>query len=108
MGQEIWRGRGGWTWYTGSASWFAVTGIEYILGLKIENNILKMSPCIPSDWKEYSVRYKYNTSIYNIKVFNQNGKVVGVEKLAVDGIIVPNKEVRLKDDGGIYSIEVYM
>ena len=49
-------GRGGWTWYTGSSSWMLKTGIEYILGLKIQNNILKIEPCISSMWKEYFIR----------------------------------------------------
>ena len=52
-------GRGGWTWYTGSASWFYVAGIEYILGMKINNNILSFNPCIPKDWKEFSIKYKH-------------------------------------------------
>ena len=49
-------GRGGWTLYTGSASWYYDAGIEYILGLKIENGIMKFEPCIPKDWKEYLIR----------------------------------------------------
>ena len=67
-------GRGGWTWYTGSASWFQKTGIEHILGLKIEKNKLTINPSISSNWKEYSIRYVYHNSIYNIKVKNPNGK----------------------------------
>ncbi len=67
-------GRGGWTWYTGSSSWMLKAGIEYILGLKIQNNTLKIEPCIESSWEEYSINYKYGTSIYNIKVKNPNGK----------------------------------
>jgi len=67
-------GRGGWTWYTGSSSWYYKAGIEYILGLKIRENILSIEPCIPKDWKEYFIRYKYGESIYNIKVTNPNGK----------------------------------
>ncbi len=67
-------GRGGWTWYTGSSSWLLKTGLEYILGLKIENNTLKVEPCIANNWKEYSIRYKYGETIYNIKVKNPNAK----------------------------------
>ena len=63
-------GRGGWTWYTGSSSWFYKAGIEYILGLKIKNNTLSLNPCIPKDWKEFSIKYKFERSIYNISLFD--------------------------------------
>lgn len=101
-------GRGGWTWYTGSSSWFYKAGVEYILGFKIQNNILKIEPCIPRDWKEFSMRYKFGRSIYNIKVKNLNGKNYGVSKFMVNGEIVQDKSVRLVDDGNIYEIEVEM
>lgn len=78
-------GRGGWTWYTGSASWYYKAGIEYILGLKVEKGILKMDPCIPKNWKEYSIKFKWKESIYNIKVENPNGKCCGVSKVFLNG-----------------------
>ena len=71
------KGRGGWTWYTGSSSWFIKAGLENILGLKVEKDILKIEPCISSKWEEYSIRYRYKTSLYNIKVKNPNGKCTG-------------------------------
>ena len=101
-------GRGGWTWYTGSSSWFYKAGIEYILGFKIENNILKINPCISREWKEYSMRYKFGRSIYNIKVKNLNGKNFGVTKILVNGIEAENKAIVLKDDGNVYDIIVEM
>ena len=101
-------GRGGWTWYTGSSSWFYKAGIEYILGFKIENNILKINPCISREWKEYSMRYKFGRSIYNIKVKNPNGKNFGVTKILVNGIEAENKAIVLKDDGNVYDIIVEM
>ena len=100
-------GRGGWTWYTGSSSWYYDVGIEYILGLKIENEYLRIEPCIPKDWKEYLIRYKWKDSIYNIKITNINQKNTGVEKVILNGEIVENK---IKLDGGnkVYNIEVIM
>ena len=56
-GQENLSGRGGWTWYTGSSSWMYEAGIKYILGLNIENGFLKMNPCIPREWREYTIKY---------------------------------------------------
>ena len=96
-------GRGGWTWYTGSSSWMYEAGIKYILGLRKEGNILKIEPCIPSNWNTYSIRYKYENSIYNIKVIRKN---VQVKKIYLDGKEVENNEIMLNGNGGVYGIEV--
>ena len=100
-------GRGGWTLYTGSASWYYDAGIEYILGLKIENGVMKFEPCIPKDWKEYLIRYKWGKSIYNIKIKNPNQKNTGVEKVFLNGSEVANG-IRLDGNNGIYNVEVIM
>jgi cyclic beta-1,2-glucan synthetase len=101
-------GRGGWTWYTGSSSWYYKTGVEDILGLKIEKKTLKISPCIPKEWREYSLKYRYGTSIYNIKVINPNNKEQGVEKFILNGELIKEKELKLEDNGGVYNIEIEM
>lgn len=59
-------GRGGWTWYTGSASWAYKTGIENILGLQKKGDELTISPCIPSEWDHFSVDYQYGSTTYHI------------------------------------------
>ena len=100
-------GRGGWTLYTGSASWYYDAGIEYILGLKIENGVMKFEPCIPKDWKEYLIRYKWGKSIYNIKIKNPNQKNTGVEKVFLNGNEVANG-IRLDWNNRIFNIEVIM
>ena len=93
-------------------------GIRYILGLNIEKNILKIEPHIPSNWKEYKIRYKYGNSIYNIKVINKEEKNKEIEKIIVDGkdtsqeeVYMENKkleknEILLNGSGGVYSVEV--
>ena len=101
-------GRGGWTWYTGSSSWYYKAGIEYILGLRIKNNILSINPCIPKEWEEYEIKYKYGRSIYNIKIKNPNGKNTGVSIFKVNGVEIEQKEIKLNDDVSIYEIEVQM
>ena len=110
-------GRGGWTWYTGSSSWMYEAGIHYILGLKVEGNVLKIEPCIPVNWNEYSIRYKFGNSIYNIKVVNKSGKVKEVDRVLIDGkdtskeeIYIGNRkleknEILLNNNGGIHSVE---
>lgn len=107
-------GRGGWTWYTGSSSWMYKAGIEYILGMKIKGNIenkkqlLTFNPCIPKGWKEYSIKYKYGNSVYNIKIKNPNGKNTGVEKFILNGKEVETKEIILEENSGINNVEIIM
>lgn len=101
-------GRGGWNWYTGSSSWYYKAIIEYILGLKIKNGYLSVEPCIAKSWKEYEIKYKYKTSIYNIVVKNKDGKNTGIEKFLLNGVEVEEKKILLSDDGKIYNIQIFM
>ena len=107
-GQGSLAGRGGWTWYTGSSSWMYEAGIKYILGLNIVRDFLRIKPCIPKEWKEYSIKYRYGSSIYNITVKNENGKNTGVEKFILNGEEIPDKQVKLNKMGGIYHIDIIM
>ena len=99
-------GRGGWTWYTGSSSWYYKAGIEYILGLKIKEGYMKIEPCISKEWKEYIIKYKWKNSIYNITVKNPKGRNSGISKIIVNG---EEKENKIKlEENGIFNIEVIM
>ena len=100
-------GRGGWTWYTGSSSWYYKAGIEYILGLKIEKGYMKIEPCIPKEWKEYQIQYKWKESIYNIRIKNSNGKNMGVSEIKLNGEKIENY-IKLDGSRNIYQIEVTM
>lgn len=101
-------GRGGWTWYTGSSSWLYKAGIEYILGLQIEKGYLRIQPCITKEWNEYSIRYRYGNSLYNIRVKNPDAKNTGVTKFIVNGEEIEEKQIKLIDDGHVYEIEIIM
>ena len=101
-------GRGGWTWYTGSSAWVCKIGIEEILGLKISNGNLSIEPCIDSEWKEYYIRYRYKTSVYNIKVKNPDNKQFGITSFKLNGEEIEDKKVKLIDDGRINEIEILM
>jgi len=102
-------GRGGWTWYTGSSSWFLKAGLEDILGLKVETGILKIEPCISSKWEEYSIRYRFKTSIYNITVKNPEGKCTGEnQKFYFNGKEIQEKQIKLEDNNSINEIEVIL
>lgn len=107
-GQGNLLGRGGWTWYTGSSSWMYEAGLKYILGLYIEKGYLTIKPCIPSNWTDYKIHYKFGNSIYNIFVKNPNSKNTGVEKMIFNNEEVKEKEIKLIDNGKINEIEIIM
>ena len=65
-------GHAGWTWYTGASSWMYQAGIEYILGIRRRGQKLSIKPCIPNDWPEYSVTYRYGKTKYAIQVHNDS------------------------------------
>lgn len=90
-------GRGGWTWYTGSAGWFYNVGLEDILGFKVEKDKLFINPCIPKEWEGYSIRYTFRNTIYNIEVKNTGSVNSGVKSITVDGTIVEGY-IELIDD----------
>ena len=106
MGQIIQLVEDGWTWYTGSSSWYYKAGVEYILGLKIEKGYMKIQPCIPKEWKEYEIKYKWKNSLYNIKVENNN-KNTEVSKVYLDGLEVENN-IKLEDRNTVHNIRVVM
>ena len=78
-------GRGGWTWYTGSAAWLFRVGLDWILGVRPTFDGLQVDPCIPKSWKGFDVRRSFRGATYNIRVENPEGVECGVQKLWVDG-----------------------
>ena len=76
--------------------------------IKIKDGFLRIEPCISKKWKEYEIRYKYKTTLYNIKIKNIYEKNVGVNKFLLNGEELDTKEVDLVDDGRIYNIEIFM
>jgi cyclic beta-1,2-glucan synthetase len=79
-------GRGGWTWYTGSAGWLYRGGLEWILGFRLRGKTLTVDPCIPAKWRGYSLTFRYHSAVYEIKVENPQGVCRGVTRSEVDGI----------------------
>jgi cellobiose phosphorylase len=99
-------GRGGWTWYTGSASWLYRVALEAILGFKLEGNTLQVEPCIPRSWANYEMTYRYGTSTYRIRVDNLAGAGRGVRSVMLDGKCVPDGMVSLLDDDATHEVRV--
>lgn len=79
-------GMGGWTWYTGSASWFVKVVVDWILGVRATNNGLLIDPCVPKEWDSFSVKRVFRNCTYKIKVINDAHVSSGVEKISVDGV----------------------
>ncbi|KOM96135.1 NdvB [Clostridium botulinum] len=83
-------GRGGWSWYTGAASWMYKTGIKGILGLKLKGKDgFYVDPCIPKDWSEYEIIYNRGNCRYNIKVIRENKKELWIDGELKEGNIIP-------------------
>jgi cyclic beta-1,2-glucan synthetase len=102
-------GRGGWTWYTGSAGWLYRTGLEWILGFRVRGMILNIDPCIPRNWPGYSIDFRYHSALYKIKVENPSNVSRGVALTEMDGKLVPGAPtIPLADDGAIHTIRIVL
>jgi cyclic beta-1,2-glucan synthetase len=101
-------GRGGWTWYTGSASWMYRAGLEFILGFRLSGERLKIDPCIPRSWREYEIHYRHGTARYHIKVENPQGVCRGIASLEVDGEARASDYIPLKDDGAEHAVRLVL
>jgi cyclic beta-1,2-glucan synthetase len=99
-------GRGGWTWYTGSAGWMYRIALERVLGLRRSGKTLSLQPCIPSQWGQFELSYRYLSSSYRIRVENPERVSYGVLRLELDGKAVRESYVRLVDDGKTHEVRV--
>ncbi|MFZ0492848.1 MAG: glucoamylase family protein [Acidimicrobiia bacterium] len=100
-------GRGGWTWYTGSAGWMYRAGVEWILGFRLRGTHLLVDPCIPHAWRGFEIALRYHSSLYEIQVSNPNGVNKGVVGLTMDDTTLsPDSELKLVDDGATHQIRV--
>jgi cyclic beta-1,2-glucan synthetase len=103
-------GRGGWTWYTGSAGWMYQAGIHWILGLRFEGTHLRIDPCIPAEWPGFEAALQWKSSRYEIHVENAGHVSRGVERLELDGAGLPASPplVPLSDDGNTHHVRAVL
>ncbi|WP_319560695.1 GH36-type glycosyl hydrolase domain-containing protein [Marispirochaeta sp.] len=101
-------GRGGWSWYTGSAAWMYRTWIEEVLGMKIRGNTLRIDPVLPGRWKGFSLRYRHGEAVYEIQIDNPAGCVRGVVKVEMDGQQIPKGVIVLEQTSVIHRVYVRM
>jgi cyclic beta-1,2-glucan synthetase len=99
-------GRGGWSWYTGSAGWLYRVALENMLGFRRQSNQLRLMPCIPSAWDRYEIIYRFGGASYHITVENPEHVEQGVQQVMVDGAARPDQAIDLKDDGRPHEVQV--
>lgn len=107
-------GRGGWTWYTGSAGVMYRTILESMLGLKVKGDKMEINPCIPNEWMDFSVIYTYKNTKYSIYVLNHSNSFANfpstkkeiLKQVKVDGETLTNHIIHLVDDEKVHDIEV--
>jgi cyclic beta-1,2-glucan synthetase len=103
-------GRGGWTWYTGSAGWMYRAGLEWILGFRLRGAMLVLDPCVPRDWRGFEIAFRYRSARYEIAVENPHGVCRGVTCVELDGDALPGDraQIPLADDGATHRVRVVL
>jgi cyclic beta-1,2-glucan synthetase len=101
-------GRGGWSWYTGSAGWMYRAGVESILGLRRRGTTFIIDPCIPSAWPEYRISWRFLDTRYEITVTNPARRCHGVAEATLDGASVDARAIPLANDGKTHDVQVVL
>jgi len=104
-------GRGGWTWYTGSAGWVYRTALEWLLGFRLQGNMLTLDPCIPRGWPGFEINYRHRTAKYEISVENPLGVCRGILAVKLDGNMLEGSTkslIPLADDGATHQLQIIL
>ncbi|HEX7560020.1 MAG TPA: cyclic beta 1-2 glucan synthetase, partial [Usitatibacter sp.] len=97
-------GRGGWTWYTGSAGWMYRLIVESLLGLALEKGRLRFTPCLPEDWAAFTIHYRYGSTMYEIVIQQADG--IGATAVTLNGVAQPDASVPLVDDHAQHRVVI--
>jgi cyclic beta-1,2-glucan synthetase len=102
-------GRGGWTWYTGSAGWMYRAGLESVLGFRLRGERLVVDPCIPHAWPRFEMVFRYRSARYDIVVENPRGVSRGVAAVETDGVALDGDfGIELADDGNTHRVRIVL
>lgn len=101
-GCEPHTGRGGWTWYTGSSAWMYRLIMESLLGLRLKTDKLGFAPCLPKDWNEIKIHYRFRETVYHITILQNGGK----KSVVVDGVEQADNLAHLIDDRQYHEVRV--
>ncbi len=102
-------GRGGWSWYTGSAGWMYRLIVESLFGVTLHHDRLRIAPCLPADWKGFSMRYRYRATSYDIDVRQVPLDVVtgtSDATVTVDDVVQADGWIHLVDDGQVHQVRI--
>ena len=99
-------GRGGWTWYTGSAGWMYRLLIETLLGVNLEGDRLRLNPRMPKSWNTFKIHYRYRQTVYHIIVSRLAAGLADANQLVLDGQALDTETVPLMDDRQDHAVEV--
>ncbi len=98
--------RGGWTWYTGSASWMYRLLVETLLGLHLEGDRLRLDPRLPDAWDSYKIHYRYRQTVYHITISATADDSLKTNSLTLDGREIPGVAIPLVDDRQEHHVEL--
>ncbi len=98
-------GRGGWSWYTGSAGWMYRLIVESLLGLRLAVDKLHFAPCLPATWQTFRMHYRYRETVYHIEVLQTRDRM-GATSVSLDGAVQHDNSIPLIDDHQEHSVEV--
>ena len=99
-------GRGGWTWYTGSAGWMYRLLIETLLGVHREGDNLRLNPRFPKTWTSYKIHYRYRQTVYHITLARLAEDADGVNEMSLDGQSLAGETIPLVDDHAEHFVEM--
>ena len=103
---EYHKGRGGWTWYTGSAGWMYQFIIGFLLGIELKTDVLVFKPCFPLEWASVSLDYHFKKSRYKITVFQSDNSSGSYWEM--EGNHGKGNSIKLVDDGMEHEVKVYI
>jgi len=102
-------GRGGWSWYTGSAGWMYQAGLAWMLGFRLRGTRLVVDPCIPRAWRGFSIAFRYHSARYDIVVENPRGVTRGLSSVEIDGVPCdPRAGIALADDRQPHRVRIVL
>jgi cyclic beta-1,2-glucan synthetase len=104
-GQE---GRGGWTWYTGSAGMTYRAILEDVLGFKLNGEVLEINPCVPKEWDAFTLVYRHGEGSYEVRVENPQHVSKGIVDVEMDGQKLADRKIPLNRSSGNHHVKVTM
>jgi cellobiose phosphorylase len=99
-------GRGGWTWYTGSAGWMYRLLVETLLGVNLEGDQLRISPRLPAHWPSYKVHYRYRQTVYHITISRFAENAGDTNSIILDHRVISGETIPLCDDQHEHHVEI--